>query len=277
MQTNAATILTANEPKARPCFKWAGGKSRIMPALRKHLPESFGTYYEPFFGGGAVFFDLEPTHAVIGDKNSRLIKAYAGIRDHVGDIIGLLKTSIHSRDYFETVRRFPIDQAPADEVAWWLLYLNKTAFNGLYRVNGNGRFNVPFGDYANPTICDEQNLRAVSAALHGVIMSAGDFATTVQAAEEGDLVYFDPPYVPASSTSSFTSYTADGFGLPDHRRLRDVARELKLRGVHVVISNSATPAVEELYRGFELHRIAAPRSIAARGRSRGQVDEFIIK
>jgi DNA adenine methylase len=264
--------------QARPFIKWAGGKTRMLPVLKQHLPTKFATYYEPFVGGGAAFFALQPAKAVLADANMRLMRTYAGVRDHADAVVDRLRRSPHSKDFFLRVRGFDVDSADNASVASWLIYLSKTAFNGLYRVNRSGGFNVPFGDYANPTICDEVNLRACSEALKGVELVAADFEQTIERSVPGDLVYCDPPYLPTSATSSFTGYTADGFGLSDHRRLRDAALRAKARGVHVVISNSAAPAILDLYQdGFEVHRVSAPRSIAASGGSRGAVEELIIK
>jgi DNA adenine methylase len=250
----------------------------MLPILRQHFPTDFATYYEPFVGGGAVFFALQPSTAVLADANARLARTYVGVRDHADAVIDRLRRSPHSKDFFLKVRGFDVDSADDASVASWLIYLSKTAFNGLYRVNQSGGFNVPFGDYASPTICDEVTLRACAKALSGVEVIAADFEQTLDRATRGDFVYCDPPYLPTSATSSFTGYTADGFGLADHRRLRDAALRAKARGAHVVISNSAAPGILDLYQGgFEVHRVSAPRSIAASGGSRGAVEELILK
>lgn len=249
----------------------------MLPVLKQHFPASFGTYYEPFAGGGAVFFALHPSKAVLADANARLMRTYVGVRDCADAVIDRLRRSPHSKDFFLKVRAFDVDRADDASAAAWLIYLSKTGFNGLYRVNQSGGFNVPFGDHVNPTICDEGNLRACSTALRGVDVVTADFENTIERSVPGDLVYCDPPYLPTSATASFTGYTADGFGLADHRRLRDAALRAKARGVHVVISNSAAPAIVDLYRdGFEVHRVSAPRSIAASGGSRANVEELIV-
>lgn len=262
---------------AQPFLKWAGGKRAMLPHLMPLTPKRFGVYHEPFLGGGALFFALQPKCAVLSDANSRLVRAYRGVRDHVDRVVDSLRRSPHDRELFERLRKWDVDKAVDANVACWLIYLNRTAFNGLYRVNKNGGFNVPFGGYVNPRICDEPNLRACATALSGTDLRHEDFGAVLGRAERGDFVYFDPPYLPMSATSSFTGYTADGFTLRDHARLRDVARELKERGVHVLLSNSAAPAVLDLYaKGFEVLRVRAPRLIAARGSSRGRVEELII-
>lgn len=249
----------------------------MLPCLLPLVPREFGTYFEPFLGGGSLFFSIQPERAVLGDANRRLVRAYTGVRDDVDEVLDFLRRSPHSKEFFLKLRRWEVDRADAASTAAWLIYLNHTCFNGLYRVNRSGDFNVPFGDYVNPRICDEPNLRACSAALTSAEIHYGDFSAVLERAKTGDFVYLDPPYLPISATSSFAGYTPDGFRLRDHRRLRDVALELKARGVHILISNSAAPAVLELFaEGFDVRRVQAPRTVAARGASRGKVEELII-
>lgn len=263
---------------AVPYLKWAGGKRSMLRHLVPHVPPSYGTYFEPFVGGGALFFALQPEKAVLSDVNRRLVRSYAAVCDDVDAVVELLKTYPYEKEFFLTMRAVRIDDRPDVEVAAWLIYLNRSCFNGLYRVNRNNVFNVPFGRYSNPTICDETNLRACSERLRGVAILHEPFETVLGRAAPGDFVYFDPPYLPLSATSSFTGYSADGFGLDDHRRLRDVARELKARGVGVLISNSAAPAARELYaEGFEIEEVLAGRAINARGDGRGRIPELIIR
>jgi DNA adenine methylase len=262
----------------RPFLKWVGGKRQLLAALHAHRPQTFGRYFEPFVGGGALFFDLAPSRAVLADCNERLVRAYVGIRDSVDEVIALLRTYPHERDFYLAFRKRPIDARSDAEVAAWFVYLNKTGFNGLYRVNSRNLVNVPFGRYAKPNICDEVTLRACSAALAGARIVHGDFEQGVKGARAGDFVYFDPPYVPLSATSTFTSYTAAGFGLEDQRRLRDVAWQLKKRGVHVLVSNSSAPAVRALYAdGFELVEVAAKRAVNSDPTRRGAVTELLIR
>ena len=263
---------------AVPYLKWAGGKRSMLRHLVPHVPPSYGTYFEPFVGGGALFFALQPEKAVLSDVNRRLVRSYAAVCDDVDAVVELLKTYPYEKEFFLTMRAVRIDDRPDVEVAAWLIYLNRSCFNGLYRVNRNNVFNVPFGRYSNPTICDETNLRACSERLRGVAILHEPFETVLGRAAPGDFVYFDPPYLPLSATSSFTGYSADGFGLDDHRRLRDVARELKARGVGVLISNSAAPAARELYaEGFEIEEVLAGRAINARGDGLGRIPELIIR
>lgn len=267
-----------SEAIARPFLKWVGGKRQLLSELAMRVPARFGTYHEPFLGGGALFFHLRPANAVLADTNARLVRAWRGVRDAPEDVVALLRTYPHDRAFFEALRAADVDAGSDAEVAAWMIYLNRTGFNGLYRVNRRNVFNVPFGSYANPTICDADNLRAVSQALQGVRLEVEDFGTVLDRAVEGDFVYFDPPYVPLTATSSFTSYTADGFGPAEQARLRDVARALKERGVHVLLSNSSAPLVEALYDdGFERIPVGAMRAINCKASGRGAVTELIIR
>lgn len=262
---------------ARPFLKWVGGKRQLLPELAARSPRGFGRYHEPFVGGGALFFHLQPGSAVLSDRNERLIRTWRGVRDSVEEVIANLQAWPHDREVFESLRVKDIDRCTDPEVAAWFIYLNRTGFNGLYRVNRKNIFNVPFGSYKNPTICDADLLRAASAILQGVELHVEDFAAVAERAAPGDFVYFDPPYVPLTATSSFTSYTAGGFGMAEQARLRDVARALKARGVHVLLSNSSAPAVHELYgEGFRLIPVAANRAINCDASARGPVTELIV-
>lgn len=261
----------------RPFLKWAGGKRQLLPELRKHVPASYGRYFEPFVGAGALFFALQPRDAVLGDVNRRLVRTYKGVRDRVGDVVKRLRTYRHDRDFYYELRELDVDRKTDAAVAAWFIYLNKTGYNGLYRVNRDNRFNVPFGRYTNPGICQEDLLRACSATLARAELREGDFEAAVRDARRGDFVYFDPPYVPLSATSSFTSYTSGGFGPEDQARLRDVAWRLRQRGVHVLLSNSSAPGVRDLYRDFDVVEVAATRNVNSRARGRGAVAELLIR
>jgi len=267
----------------KPFLKWVGGKRQLISELMKHVPEKLrgdARYYEPFVGGGALFFNgaLGCHLATLSDTNDRLIRTYKGIRDEAEGVIGLLKTYPYDQEFFYKIRTVDIDAKSDLEVAAWFIYLNKSCFNGLYRVNRKNGFNVPFGSYVNPTICDDVNLRACSRALQEVRLLSADFEFVVADAKRGDFVYFDPPYIPLSATSSFTSYTSVGFGIEDQTRLRDVALKLKKRGVHVLLSNSSAPLVHELYAdGFEIHEVSATRSINSKAEGRGAIKELVIR
>ncbi len=266
------------EPCRGPFLKWAGGKRALLEQIRPHLPTTYGRYFEPFVGSAALFFDQGPARATLSDTNTRLVATYRGLRDATDEVIERLRKHRYDRDEYLSVRRRPIDGESDAAIAAWFIYLNKTGYNGLYRVNSRNEFNVPFGRYRNPTICDESTLRACARALRKTDIRAGDFEEATRRARRGDLVYFDPPYVPLSPTSSFTSYTADGFGPDEQLRLRDVASRLACRGVHVLLSNSAAKAVVELYRDeFDIVRIQARRSINSRGDGRRAITELLVK
>jgi DNA adenine methylase len=270
-------------PDAKPFLKWVGGKRQILPELMRHVPAKFARYHEPFLGGGALFFHLRRQRsfpAFLTDSNARLIRTYRGIQHDVEGVIRLLTEHAqkHGRTFFHKVRdRRDVDSATMTDVAAWLIYLNRTAYNGLYRVNSHNIFNVPFGKYANPTICDVENLRACSAALKDAELDPLRFESVLDRARPGDFVYFDPPYRPVTITANFTTYTSDGFNDADQARLRDVALLLKKRGVHVLLSNSNAPLIEELYKGFEKFRVGARRSVNSDPTGRGLVQELIIK
>jgi DNA adenine methylase len=284
-ETTRSAAPRVAEGGCRPFVKWAGGKRQLLPELQRHVPERFGRYIEPFVGGGALFFELSPRlsaaqnapKALLADVNRRLIRTYSGVRDSVEDVIELLRGYQHEEQFYYRVRSIDIDALGDAEVAAWFIYLNKIGFNGLYRVNRQNRFNVPFGRHKNPTICDEATLRACCRALAQVELTVADFEQIAERAEPGDLVYFDPPYVPLSVTSSFTKYTSDGFDQEAQIRLRDVALRLKRRGVHVLLSNSSAPFVRELYeRDFELFEVSATRLVNSKATRRGAITELVI-
>lgn len=277
---------------AKPFLKWAGGKRALMPHLLRLMPEDFENYFEPFVGGGALFFELanqgkfndgasvaENRRAELSDANERLIRSYRGVRDGIEDVIYHLKQRAYTPEEFARIRGLNVDAHFSDiGAAAWMIYLNKCCFNGLYRVNKSGNFNVPFGRYVDPVICDEPRLRACSAALQGVNILRQDFEVTAQHAQAGDFVYFDPPYVPTKATS-FVAYEKGGFTMADQARLRDCALELKRRGVHVMLSNSAAPEVFELYReGFDVHVVQGRgNSINSSALGRFKVQEVVIR
>jgi DNA adenine methylase len=275
----SARPAAANDGPRRPFVKWAGGKRQLLPELRRHVPELHGRYYEPFVGGGALFFELRPAAATLTDVNERLIRTYLGVRDDVERVIELLRSyeREHEAAFFYRLRDMDIDAETNAQVAAWFIYLNKVGFNGLYRVNRQNRFNVPFGRHKNPTICDEATLRACSAALAGATIEKADFEAAVAGAAPGDVVYFDPPYVPLSVTSSFTSYTSSGFDSRAQIRLRDLALDLKRRGVHVLLSNSSAEFVRELYNdGFTIAEVSATRLVNSKATGRGAITELVI-
>lgn len=275
VQSALAATAMAEEP--RPFLKWAGSKRQLMHALLPRVPDKYGTFFEPFVGAGALFFALGPQRAVLADTNARLVRTYQGIRDDVKGVIALLQSYPHDKAFFYRMRDVDIDARSDAEVAAWFIYLNKTGYNGLYRVNRANRFNVPFGRHHNPTICDAPNLRACAAALADTEIRVADFEHAVRGAARGDFVYFDPPYVPLSATSSFTSYTSGGFGPADQVRLRDLALKLKRKRVSVLLSNSSAKAVRELYESnFKVEEVPATRRVNSDATKRGAIAEFII-
>ena len=238
-------VPSYSQQTPRPFLKWVGGKRQLLPELLRAVDAvgAFGRYYEPFLGGGALFFALArmsrlERRSYLSDGNPNLMETYLGIRDNVDAVIEFLKRhkAHHGEKHFYAVRTVVPENVP--ERAARIIYLNKTCFNGLYRENRKGQFNTPFGRYVNPRICDEKNLRAVARVLNTTDLDIREFEHVADYARKGDLVYFDPPYLPISFTADFTSYSKDKFSLVEHRRLADVSRLLVRRGVHVIVSNS---------------------------------------
>jgi DNA adenine methylase len=263
--------------RSRPFIKWVGGKRHLLPALLKRIPLEYGAYHEPFLGGGALFFALAPRSAVLSDSNARLVRTYCGVKSHVEAVIDALCDMTVSREFFEAQRAREIDGTSDPELAAWFIFLNRTGYNGLYRVNRRGGFNVPFGRYVNPRICDAENLRACAQTLTRASLDVCDFEAVLNRARTGDLVYFDPPYIPISRSADFTRYTPQQFGTADQRRLRDVALDLKRRGVHILLSNSAAPEVFALYgEHFTIEIVEAPRFVNSDASGRGKIAETLI-
>lgn len=266
---------------ARPFLKYAGGKTQLLPQLLSRMPSSYNVYYEPFLGGGALFFAARPRRAVLSDSNKILIRTYIAIQNHVEDVIERLKVYVskHSEEFYYSQRDVFIDALWKDaDIAAWMIYLNKTGFNGLYRVNKSGKFNVPFGKYKNPPILDEENLRSCSEVLKRAYIKCIDFSLPMYEAEKGDFIYCDPPYIPIKA-GSFTAYSAEKFDRADHQRLSSAAWAAKSRGVNVLLSNSVSPVVKELYEApsFQIETVSAKRSINSKGSDRGSIGEYLIR
>lgn len=269
----------------KPLVKWAGGKRQLLPHIHAALPA--GTprrYYEPFIGGGAVLFSLTPAAARVNDLNSELINLYEVVREGVDELISLVSTYPNDADFFYQLRAVDRDAErfaalSATERAARTLYLNKTCYNGLYRVNSTGQFNAPFGRYKNPTICDADTLRGVHQYFRNndITFTQGDFAAAVAGAGEGDFVYFDPPYDPVNVTSSFTGYQKGGFDRAEQERLKAVCDDLDARGAKFLLSNSATEFIRDLYTDFSIDTVAATRAINSVGSRRGKVDEVLVR
>lgn len=268
-----------------PFVKWVGGKRQLLLQFQELglYPSAFGGtsggYFEPFVGGGAVFFDLQPKNATISDLNSELITAYKVVRDDVESLIESLKKHIYDKGYFLKVRAMNPAEMSELDIASRFIYLNRTCFNGMYRVNSKGQFNVPFGRYKNPVICDEGNLRAASRALKGAKILNVDYKSAVSEAKAGDFVYFDPPYYPISSTSSFTSYTKERFAEKEQVELRDTFTELSNRGCYVMLSNSDTAFIRNIYgelKNVTITAVSAGRAINSKATARGKITELVI-
>lgn len=281
--TSKKNILT------RPFLKWAGGKRQLLPEIKKNLPKNIGkaNYYEPFLGGGALLFELQPKKAIVNDSNSELINCYQVIKDSVEELIELLK--VHKvrncQEYYYEQRELDRLQKKYSklskiEKAARIIYLNKTCYNGLFRVNSKGYFNVPFGRYKNPNILDEAVLRAVHSYLNKntVTFLNTDFEQAVKDAKKGDFIYFDPPYDPVSDTASFTGYDINGFNKDEQRRLKQVFDQLNAKGCNVMLSNSATDFILELYQDYKknIKIISATRNINSNAFKRGKIDEVLI-
>jgi DNA adenine methylase len=244
------------------------------------FPSKFNSYYEPFIGAGAVFFRLSSErpniNATISDCNAELINCYEQIRSDVESVMHALKVFKNDEDFFYSIRAQNVSKLSKAEQAARMIFLNKTCFNGLYRVNKKGQFNVPFGRYKNPKILDEENLLAVSNTLRKVKILHRSFEQVTDEAKKGDFVYFDPPYVPLTNTANFTSYTQNSFGLREQQRLAETFQKLAQRGCHVMLSNSDTTLVRELYSDFHLFTVKATRAINCQPDKRGQITELVV-
>jgi len=244
------------------------------------LPARIDTYYEPFVGGGALFFALAAQRrfrrAVLGDANEDLLEVYRAVQRDVEAVIRELKHFRHAEEEYYRIRSLDSAKLSLAGRAARLIYLNKTGYNGLYRVNRSGQFNVPFGRHKNPTICDAENLRAAARVLKRIRLVRWDFERTCALAGQSDAVYLDPPYLPVSKTANFTAYDRHRFGLPEHRRLADVFSRLASRGVHAVLSNSDTPETRRLYEGLSVETVPASRLINSKADARGTVNELLV-
>ena len=262
-------------------IKWPGGKLKLIPELTNRIPSDYGRYIEPFFGGGALYFSQQPAFAYLSDTNAELINFYVQLRDKVDQLIPILKTYRYEKDYYYAIRN--VDRT-AGYQRWEKLdkaarfyYLNKTCFNGLWRVNSRGEFNVPIGRYKNPNFCDEDLLRAASDILYGSKLKCCTFRQCVSWARLNDFVYFDPPYLPVSETAKFTAYTKTGFRLEDHHDLKRVCVQLDKIGCRWMQSNSDSPTIRAMYRDYNIEVVQCPRSINSKVSKRGAVNELIIR
>lgn len=267
----------------RPVVKWVGGKRQIIKKITPYIPQTFLTYYEPFLGGGAVLFALQPKKAVVNDINSELMNLYVVIKDNVEDLIVDLKKHKNEAGYFYKIRELdrqkdmyqnltPIQKASR------IIYLNKTCYNGLFRVNKTGEFNTPFGHYKKPNIVNEVTLRAVSDYFNRAEIEflCDDFAKSLQNVQKDDFVYLDPPYDPLSDTSNFTGYSRGGFGQIEQIRLKELCDQLNEKKVKFLLSNSSTDFIKELYQDYRIEVVQASRLINSRADKRGEISELLI-
>ena len=278
--------MVSVNPLVKPFVKWAGGKRQLVPTiLANYLPKNYNlqTYYEPFIGGGALLFSLQPKKAVINDSNAELINCYRIIKNSLDELIEDLKNHKNDEYYYYEIRDWDREKnfKSKTEVqrASRIIFLNKTCYNGLFRVNSQGQFNVPFGKYKNPNILDIAVLKAVNKYLNEnqVTILNSDFQKAVKDAKRGDFIYFDPPYDPVSETASFTGYDVNGFNKQEQRRLKEVFDDLNSRGCHILLSNAYTEFIEDLYKDYLHTKISAIRAINCNGKKRGKVDEILVK
>lgn len=268
----------------KPFLKWAGGKRQLIPEIKSnYLPkEKYETYYEPFLGGGALLLDLQPKKAVVNDSNSELINCYEVIKNSVEELIEDLKKHRNEEDYYYWIREWDrcgeYKNKTAVERASRIIFLNKTCYNGLFRVNSQGQFNVPFGRYKKPNILEEAVLRAISSYLNGnkIQILNLDFQQAVKTARKGDFIYFDPPYDPVSNTASFTGYDVNGFNKDEQIRLRNTFEELNKNECKVLLSNACTDFIVDLYKDYRVIKIGATRAINSNPLKRGKIDEVLV-
>lgn len=266
--------------KAKPFIKWVGGKTQLLPELTSRIPSDFSKYFEPFIGGGALFFHLQSEESTLIDINEELTNAYTVIKYKTNELIADLQQHIYEKDYYYQLRN--IDRT--DEYKLWsdvqrasrLIYLNKTCFNGLYRVNSKGEFNTPMGRYKNPKIVDEVNLRACSLALQKAEIINGSFLEVEEKATIHDFVYFDPPYAPLNATSNFTDYSQKGFDEKMQLDLRDLCDRLDQKGVRFMLSNSNAPLILDFYQDYKIEFVYATRAINSKANKRGKIPEVIV-
>lgn len=268
-----------------PVVKWVGGKRQIIDEIIKYVPDSFSTYYEPFLGGGAVLFELQPKKAFVNDINEELMNIYEVIKDNVDELIeGLKRHKIkNDKAYFYEIRELDRDREQYNlltpvERASRIIYLNKTCYNGLFRVNKSGEFNAPFGNYKNPNIVNETTLRAVSAYFNKakIRFTCQDFEDALKWSRKGAFVYLDPPYDPVSETASFTGYDKGGFDRNEQIRLKKTCDKLNKKGIKFLLSNSATDFIMDLYQDYKIEVIQAKRAINSKADRRGNVDEVLV-
>lgn len=264
--------------KISPVVKWAGGKRQLLNNIIPHIPKKINTYIEPFIGGGAVFFELQPKKALINDLNIELMNMYYVVAHYTDELLANLKIlkENNSKEFYYLIRDYDRNEEQIldnYEMAARLIYLNKTCYNGLYRVNKNNQFNVPYGNHKNPAIYNEKNIRNMAKYLssNDIGYTANDYRETLKSAKPGDFVYLDPPY-----DETWTSYTAEGFNKGNQEELAEACKELDKKGINFLLSNNRTDNIEKLYKGFNIEVVKANRAINSNGKGRGKVDELLI-
>jgi DNA adenine methylase len=265
-----------NDLRAKPFLKWAGGKTHLLPVLRQCLPATFQSYFEPFLGGGALFFGLGPDRAVLSDSNEELIQCYEVVRDSPDRLIDHLAGMRVSEKEFYRLRAIAHATLPPVSRAARFIYLNKTCYNGLYRVNKKGQFNTPFGRYEAASLVEANNLLRASRLLQRATLRCADYRNTLEHAREGDFIYLDPPYLPVGRYSDFKRYTKESFYESDHIQLAQQFRRLADAGCVVLLSNSYHEKIASLYADFHQATVAAPRYVNCKGEGRGKIKELLI-
>ena len=276
-------VEMSKNPLVMPVLKWVGGKRQLLPELRRRMPKLFTRYYEPFIGGGALFFARQPTMAILNDSNWELINVYEQIRDSLDELVRELEQLQNNQETYYRVRQMDrepdFETLPRVKRAARILYLNKTCYNGLFRVNSHGEFNSPFGYYKNPNIVNKPVLAAVSTFLanRNLVFRCGDYAESLKGIRKGAFVYFDPPYDQVSSSASFTGYTQSGFDKEEQERLAEVCKALNRKGVKFMLSNADTKRIRKLYSDFTIETVQARRNVNSDGNKRGEVSEVIVR
>lgn len=274
----------AKSPLVTPIVKWVGGKRQLLPEIMPLINQKCSTYVEPFIGGGAVLFNLQPKKAIINDLNAELINVYRVVRDHPEELIQALQvhSNQNSEEYYYRTRALDRSEIYSDfsdiQRAARIIYLNKTCYNGLYRVNSSGQFNSPYGKYKNPNIVNDVTIRAVSKYFqsNSIDIRQGDYKEVLQGLRKTAFVYFDPPYMPISSSSSFTGYTEGGFNYEMQLELKNECDKLRDKGIHFLLSNSDCPAIRELYSEYTIKTVSATRRVNSRAEKRGEINEVLI-
>lgn len=279
-------VKTNCERNAKPFLKWVGGKTQLLGELRKYYPPRFNAYFEPFIGGGAAFFDIRPQKAYLNDLNGALANAYRNIKCNAEEVISILRAiqdkydglaAQDRKEYYYAIRQqYNAMQDSEIRKTAYLVFLNKTCFNGMYRESSKGHFNVPFGRYSHPTILNESNIRLVSVALKNATITSGTFDNALKKAQKGDFIYLDPPYHPLSSTSNFTGYNEQRFLENEQAKLKSVFKELAERGCYVMLSNSYSEFIRELYAGYTQIAVMAHRAINCKAHGRGKIKELVV-